>query len=196
MSDGQPALRRELRLWHLVLFNVSAVAGIRWLAAAAQVGPGSLTLWLLAALTFFLPSALVVASLSRQFPEEGGFYIWTKRAFGDQHAFLCGWFYFISTVLYLPSLVLAGLSMTAYAFPGLGQRFADDRTIAIPVTLAVLGLAFAANFFGMKVAKWISALGGSSTFIIGGMLAALGIGAYLRFGSADRKSTRLNSSHP
>src|ERR1035438_5634101 len=88
MSDAQPALRRELRLWHLVLFNVSAVAGIRWLAAAAQVGPGSLTLWLLAALTFFLPSALVIASLSARFPEEGGFYVWTKRAFGDWHGFL------------------------------------------------------------------------------------------------------------
>ena len=81
MSDAQPALRRELRLWHLVLFNVSAVAGIRWLAAAAQVGPGSLTLWILAALTFFLPSALVIASLSARFPEEGGFYVWTKQRF-------------------------------------------------------------------------------------------------------------------
>ena len=68
MPDAQPALRRELRLWHLVLFNVSAVAGIRWLAAAAQVGPGSLTLWLLAALTFFLPSALVIAVALRALP--------------------------------------------------------------------------------------------------------------------------------
>ena len=45
---------------------------------------------------FFLPSASRSQVLSRRFPEEGGMYIWTKRAFGDQHAFLCGWFYFIS----------------------------------------------------------------------------------------------------
>ena len=68
-------LPRELRLWHLVLFNLSAVAGVRWLAAAAHAGPGSLTLWLLSALAFFLPSALVVSSLSARFPEEGGFYL-------------------------------------------------------------------------------------------------------------------------
>ena len=72
MHEAQPALRRELRLWHLILFNVSAVAGVRWLASAAHAGPGSLTLWLLAALAFLLPSALVVSTLSARFPEEGG----------------------------------------------------------------------------------------------------------------------------
>ena len=50
-------------------------------------------------------------------------YIWTKRAFGDRHAFLCGWFYFISTVLYFPSLLLAGIGMSAYAFGGLGSAW-------------------------------------------------------------------------
>ena len=46
-------LRRELGLRDLVLFNIAAVVGIRWLAAAAHAGPGSLSLWVLAA-AFFL----------------------------------------------------------------------------------------------------------------------------------------------
>ncbi len=158
---------------------------LRWVAAAAHAGPGSFVLWVIAALFFFLPSAIVVASLSRRFPEEGGMYIWTKHAFGDQHAFLCGWFYFISTVLYFPSLLLAGISMTAYAF-GHGERFAADREFALPITLAVLWAAFAANFFGIKVAKWISALGGSSTFIIGAVLGALAVTVGLHSGIATR----------
>ncbi|MBV8070294.1 MAG: amino acid permease, partial [Acidobacteriaceae bacterium] len=81
-----PHLTRELRLRDLVLFNVSAIASLRWIAAAAHAGPGSLTLWLFAALFFFLPSAIVVGRLSKKFPEEGGMYVWTKKAFGDQHA--------------------------------------------------------------------------------------------------------------
>jgi amino acid transporter len=179
-------LKRELRLRDLVFFDICALISLRWVAAAAHAGPGSFVLWVIAALFFFLPSAVTVSSLSRRFPEEGGLYIWTKNAFGDQHAFLCGWFYFISTVLYLPSLLLAGISMTAYAFGGLGQRLAEDRVFALSVTLAVLWAAFAANFFGMKVAKWISAFGGSSTFIIGAVLAVLAIVAVLRFGIATR----------
>src|ERR1700761_6577829 len=70
--------RRELRLRDLVLFNVSAVVSLRWVSAAAHAGAGSLVLWILAALFFFLPSAITVAALSHQFPQEGGLYIWTK----------------------------------------------------------------------------------------------------------------------
>lgn len=62
---------------------------------------------------------------------------------------------------------------------GLGQRVAEDRAFALPITLAVLWAAFGANFFGMKVAKWISSLGGSSTFIIGALLGILAIAASL-----------------
>jgi len=122
-----PALRRELRLRDLVFFDICAIVSLRWVAAAAHAGPGSFVLWIVAALFFFLPSAITVSSLARQMPEEGGMYIWTKQAFGDQHAFLCGWFYFISNVLYLPSLLLAGVSMTAYVFGELGARFVEER---------------------------------------------------------------------
>jgi amino acid transporter len=48
----------------------------------------------------------------------------------------------------------------------------------------VLWAAFTANFFGMKVAKWISTLGGSSTFIIGAAIGLIAIGAWLHSGSA------------
>jgi glutamate:GABA antiporter len=186
LADNVATLHRELRLRDLVFFDICAIISLRWVAAAAHAGPGSFVLWIVAAVFFFLPSAVTIAGLSRRFPDEGGMYIWTKRAFGDQHAFLCGWFYFISTVLYLPSLVLAGVSMTAYAFGGLGQRFAEYREFALPITLAILWAGFAANFFGMKVAKWISALGGSSTFIIGAVLGVLAIGVGLHSGIATR----------
>jgi glutamate:GABA antiporter len=179
-------LPRELRLRDLVFFDICAVVSLRWVAAAAHAGAGSLVLWVLAALFFFLPSAVTVAALSRRFPEEGGMYIWTKNAFGDQHAFLCGWFYFISTILYFPSLLLAGISMTAYGFGALGQRVAEERHFALPITIAVLWAAFAANFFGMKVAKWISGFGGSSTFIIGALVLALAIGAGFHSGVATK----------
>ena len=118
-----PALRRELRLRDLVFFDICAIVSLRWVAAAAHAGPGSFVLWVVAAIFFFLPSAVTVAGLSRRLPEEGGMYVWTKQAFGDQHAFLCGWFYFISNVLYLPSLLLAGISMTAYGFGELASAW-------------------------------------------------------------------------
>ena len=191
-------LPRELRLRDLVLFDICAIVSLRWVAAAAHAGPGSIVLWVIAAVFFFLPSAVTVGGLSRRFSEAGGMYVWTKHAFGDQHAFLCGWFYFISNVLYLPSLLLAGISMTTYAFGGMAQSLAEDRKFAVPLTLAVLWAAFAANGFGIKVAKWISAFGGSSTFIIGAVVAVLAIGAGLHSGTATRlrPGTQSKSQYP
>jgi len=184
MSDGQPALRRELRLWHLVLFNVSAVAGIRWLAAAAQVGPGSLTLWLLAALTFFLPSALVIASLSARFPEEGGFYVWTKRAFGDWHGFLAAWVYFVSNILYFPTLLLSGVAMASFMFGAGGVKYSENAAYAIPATLAVLWIAILTNLVGLRVGKWPSLLGGAAAYLVALLLCTLAAVMTWRYGSA------------
>lgn len=179
------APRPELSLRDLVFFDICAIVSLRWVAAAAHAGSSSLFLWVIAAICFFLPSAITVSGLSRQYPQEGGMYVWTKHAFGDRHAFLCGWFYFISTLLYFPSLVLAGISMTAYAFGPSAQSLVENRGFCLSITLAVLWAAFAANFFGMRVAKWISALGGSSTFIIGAIICAVGFAAAFHSGSAS-----------
>jgi amino acid transporter len=75
--EGMPALERALGLRDLVLFNLVAVLGLRWLATAARAGPSSLALWVLAGLLFFVPQGLVVTELASRFPEEGGIYQWT-----------------------------------------------------------------------------------------------------------------------
>jgi amino acid transporter len=177
-------LRRELRLRDLVWLNICAVASLRWVATAAHAGPVSIVLWVIAALFFFLPSAIVIARLSERFPEEGGMYIWTKRAFGDRHAFLCAWFYFISNVLYFPSLLLAGISMVAYAFGATGVRFAEEPACALPTTVAVLLTLFLANAFGLNVAKWVSTAGGAATFIIAIILGICALVVFNRSGAA------------
>jgi amino acid transporter len=184
MPESLPELPRELRLWHLVLFNISAVAGVRWLAAAAHAGPGSLTLWLLSALAFFLPSALVVSSLSARFPEEGGFYIWTKRAFGDWHGFLCAWLYFVSNILYFPTLLLSGVAMASYMFGASGIKYSENPWYAIPVTLTALWIAFVANLLGLRVGKWPTILGGGSTYIVATLLCVFGLIIAWRYGAA------------
>lgn len=163
----------------LVLFNIAAVVGIRWLAAAAHTGPGSITLWLLAAGLFFVPLALAVAALSKRFPEEGGIYVWTRRGFGDWHGFLCGWCYWLSNVFYFPSLLLAGVGMAATAL-----GFAENRIAILTTALAILWIASITNIVGMGVGKWTGNLGGLSTYLGGALLVGMGLVTWTRFGSA------------
>lgn len=160
-------LRRELGLRDLVLFNIAAVAGIRWLAAAAHAGPGSITLWVLAAVAFFVPSALAVSALSRRFPEQGGIYIWTRESFGDWHGFLCGWCYWLSNFFFLPSLLLAGVGMASLAL-----GFAEDRAWAMTLAMVVLWASLVTNLVGIRVGKWTENIGGFATYVAGILLIA------------------------
>ncbi len=155
------------------------MVGIRWLAAAAHTGPGSITLWVLAAGLFFIPLALSVAALSKRFPEEGGIYVWTRHGFGDWHGFLCGWCYWLSNVFYFPSLLLAGVGMAATAL-----GFAENRTAILATALAILWVASITNIVGLGVGKWTGNLGGLSTYLGGALLMGLGLVAWIRFGPA------------
>ena len=75
------ALRRPLTFWDVVLLLVVAVVSTRWIAVAAAAGPSAVTVWVIAFVAFFIPLALTVLELSSRYPEEGGIYVWTRRAF-------------------------------------------------------------------------------------------------------------------
>jgi glutamate:GABA antiporter len=176
---GHSELRRELGLRDLVLFNVAAVIGIRWLAAAAQAGAGSIALWLTAAALFFVPSGLAVAALSARHPAEGGIYVWTGEAFGPWHGFLCGWCYWLSNLFYLPSLLIAGVAMAATAF-GFSQQPAAVTALAVVILWTVL----LANIAGLGIGKWISHAGALATYLAGACLLAAGLAAWWQNGFA------------
>src|ERR1039458_5626721 len=71
--DSKPQLRKAMGFWDVLLFNIAAVLGPRWIAAAGHNGTSSVSLWVLAALLFFVPGALVINELSSRVTEEGGF---------------------------------------------------------------------------------------------------------------------------
>ena len=107
-------LRRAMGFWDVLLFNIAAVLGPRWIAAAAHNGTSSISLWFFAAVLFFLPTALIIIELSTRYPAEGGLYVWSKEAFGDFHGFVAGWSYWIYTFFYFPGLLTASVAMSVY----------------------------------------------------------------------------------
>jgi amino acid transporter len=163
-----PQLRRELGLADLVLFNVAAVVSVRWIAAAAHIGSGALTLWLLAVLLFFLPCALVVVELSTRFPAEGGYYVWTRQAFGERHAFVCGWMAWWSNLVFFPNVALAIAGMALHLWAG------EHRGMTLALSLAVFWLPVATNLLGLRIGKWTPNAGGACTFLAGALLVACG----------------------
>jgi amino acid transporter len=173
--NSKSQLRKTMGFWDVLLFNIATVLGPRWIAAAGHNGTSSISLWVLAAVFFFLPGALVINELSSRFPEEGGLYVWSREAFGDFHGFIAGWTYWIYTVFYFPGLLLASASMSAYIIGGRGAELAQNRTFLLTVSLAMLLVAVVLNIIGLNVGKWLQNAGGVGTYVpllmLGGVAA-------------------------
>lgn len=182
--DSRTQLRKTMGFWDVLLFNIATVLGPRWIAAAGHNGTSSISLWLLAALFFFVPGALVINELSSRFPEEGGLYVWSREAFGDFHGFIAGWTYWIYTVFYFPGLLLASASMSAYIMGGQGSALAQNRTFLLSVSLAMLVVAVVLNLVGLNIGKWLQNAGGVGTYLPLVILALVAAVVCWKHGSA------------
>src|SRR6516162_6343495 len=103
-------LRRALGFRDLVLFYLATTFSLRCIATAAAAGPVALVFWVIAAACLFVPMVFTVLELSSRYPEEGGVYVWSKRAFGDFHGFITGWTYWTSNIVYFPTLLFYAAS--------------------------------------------------------------------------------------
>jgi amino acid transporter len=184
--DPKSQLRRVMGFWDVLLFNIATVLGPRWVAAAAHNGTSSISLWILAAVFFFVPTALVVVELSTRFPHEGGLYVWSKEAFGEFHGFIAGWTYWVYTFFYFPGLLLASASMGVYIGGPKYAQYAQNQTVLIIGSLTLLGVAVLLNIIGLNIGKWLQNAGGVGTFVPLTILAVAGFVIWHRHGSATQ----------
>src|SRR5262245_27187311 len=180
----RPTLPRALGLRDMMLFNVVAVLSLRWCATAAAAGPSSITLWVLAALFFFVPQGLAVSDLAARYPDEGGIYAWTKRTFGEGHGFLCGWCYWVNNVLYYPNLLMATAVVGTYVIGRGGTELESSWLYVLPATLIALWLAVWLNIVGLRVGRWLQNVGALGTYLPGVVLVGFGLYAMLTRPSA------------
>lgn len=177
-----PVPKRILSLTDVVLFNVVVVFSVRGMTTAARIGPASVALWILAVLAFFIPLGLTVAELATRDPGQGGFYRWVRNGFGEAQGFLSGWFYWVSNITYLPSLLIFLASAVAFA---LGKpALAENAPYVALFALAVLWLVAWLNVRGLHVGRLVTGGGAAASWIAALLLVTAGAILYLRSGSA------------
>src|SRR5215472_3024890 len=180
--------------WDVLLFNIAAMLGPRWIAAAAHNGTSSISLWILAAILFFLPTSLIIIELSTRYPAEGGLYVWSKEAFGDFHGFVAGWAYWAYTVFYFPGLLTASVAMSVYIGGPKYWSLAKDPQYLLWSSLALLGVAVILNLVGLNIGKWLQKAGGIATYVP--LLMLFAIGAYLLLHRSSATAFSWKSSLP
>jgi amino acid transporter len=164
--------------------NVVAIISLRWIARGALIGPSSVTLWIVACLSFFVPLAFVISSLSRRFPEQGSVYVWVRLAFGRTHGFVCGWCLWVNNLFYFPSLLLFGAANLALVFGAGGESLLASRPYFVVAVLAGLWTATLVSIAGLQTGKWLQNVGSAGVWIPAGLLLWAAAMALARDGSA------------
>lgn len=100
---------KSITFWELVLMNVSALYGIRWIAKSTSdsfgLGLGAIPMWIIFMLIFFVPQALMCAELATAYPTDGGLNDWVKIAFGTKYGFLVSWMHWTALIFWYASFL-------------------------------------------------------------------------------------------
>src|SRR5579864_3265324 len=147
---------RALGVLDITLFMVTAGCSLQWLGTAAATGASSLTVWLIGGVTMFLPLSLCVVFLASRYPDQGGLYAWSERAFGPFVGFMTGWTYWTGTLAFLPSVLyfIAGSALLAFESSGDG-----GPAYFMLFSIVTLMLAAILNVRGLAIAKWLNSAG-------------------------------------
>jgi amino acid transporter len=121
-SNGNTSPLRKAGLFYLVFVMFSYTTGgpFGLEDMVTTSGPGMTLIYLLV-LPFFwcIPVSLVSAELTTAMPVEGGFYRWTRAAFGDFWGFLAGWWNWSASFLLGGAYAVLFTDYLVYYFPGI-----------------------------------------------------------------------------
>jgi amino acid transporter len=138
------------------MINVIAVDSLRSLPFSAAYGFSLVFYYLIAAVVFFLPTALISAELATGWPDKGGVYVWVREAFGDCWGFVVIWLQWIYNVVWYPTILAFMAGALAYL---IDPALADNKIYMFSVILVIFWGATLLNCFGMRLSSWISTVG-------------------------------------
>lgn len=145
--------KRVISVFTLVMINVIAIDSLRNVPAAALYGFSLVFYYLLAAICFFIPAALVAAELATGWPQTGGVYVWVREAFGPKIGFLAIWLQWIENVIWYPTMVSFIAATLLY---GIAPELTEYKLLLFSLMLIIFWVATLLNIFGMRISGLIS----------------------------------------
>ena len=165
--------KRVLSIFVLAMLNVSVMASLRNLPLVSEYGLGSIFYFLLVALLFLIPCALISAELATGWPKTGGVYIWIREALGDRWGFFAIWVQWAHNLAWYPVILSFVASSLAYA---ISPALAENKYYILCVILTAFWGITWLNYLGIRTSSWFSTLGVIVGTIFPGLLIiSLGI---------------------
>src|SRR5690349_3715750 len=170
LEQHSATLKKELGLPTLVLTQIMFIVGSGWVGTAAKLGTGHVLFWLAAMALFYLPQAAVVIYLNRLMPLEGGLYQWATVGFGELGGFITAWNLWAFAILILATFGVTIARNLSYLI-GSSAVWLTGAAWYTPVVSAMVVVAITIlALFGLRVGKWMQAIGGTAQLLTYGAL--------------------------
>lgn len=144
-----------LSVFSLTMITIGSVDSIRNLPTTALFGSQLISFFILGALFFLIPTALVSAELASGWPKQGGIYVWVREAFGKSAGFLAIWLQWVENVIWYPTILMFVAGTIGYL---ISPSLANDAHFLWLVIVASFWGATLLNIYGMKASSLFSTL--------------------------------------
>lgn len=185
--------KRVLSVFVLAMLNVSVMASLRNLPLVAEYGLGAIFYFLIVALMFLIPCALISAELATGWPKTGGVYVWIREALGDRWGFFAVWVQWAHNLAWYPVILSFVASTLAYV---ISPTLAENKLFVLSVVLASFWGMTLLNYLGIRTSSWFSTLGVIvGTILPGVLIIAMGI-SWIALGHPSEISLGWNAVVP
>lgn len=150
------APKRILSVFVLAMLNVSVMASLRNLPLVAEYGLEAVFYFLVVALFFLIPCALVSAELATGWPKAGGVYIWVREALGDRWGFFAIWIQWAHNLAWYPVILSFVATTIAYV---VNPHLVDNKHFVLAVILVSFWGMTLINYLGIRASSWFSTIG-------------------------------------
>ncbi|QMU71090.1 APC family permease [Streptacidiphilus sp. P02-A3a] len=172
----------------LALMTTSSVASLRASPTMAVYGLACVFLYLLPALVFLLPTALVSAELASGW--DGGVYNWVSQGLSKPLGFLAVWCQFAMTIFYYPSLLAYVASTIAYV---VNPKLASNGVYTAIVIMVLYWSGVWVSSRGTNAVAGLASMGLIiGTLIPGLLLVVLG---FVFLGQGNGSAAPMNVHH-
>jgi glutamate:GABA antiporter len=129
---------------------------------------------------------LSVIELASRYPQEGGLYVWSKKAFGDFAGYICAWTYWTSNLPYFAAILYFAAGNVLY-MSGRDWIYLSDRP-SYYVWFALISLAVITflHLVGLNVGKWLDNIGAFGMWLPAMIIIVMGFIGWYRYGSANQ----------
>lgn len=114
--SAEKSTNRGVSQFDMLCSLITAIFFVDTIASVATMGFASITWNIIVALIFFLPGSLTVAELGAAYPDNGGFYSWIKRAFGNMWGARISWIYWSCNALWMSSVATLIINVSCAIF--------------------------------------------------------------------------------